>query len=375
MTFPYFWYTFLLFLVRSTRGWDTFWPLLLRVGQVLATFWHRFFRVWGSFFDVFLAFLTPFPCFQMVKTQFQRKISRRRVLLKRLALKIEKFGAIKRATYGSSAVLCSAVVARGFKCTVSTIKRDLFALNFRSRVRPVVTNNSSDQMRVRRLTFATEHVYSGLDGRQIVFSDEKVFTSNDHTVRTQYVLPGQLPETRECKRWPATIMVWGAIGMNFRKLVVLPAAKKAVLTRKRRGEVQTVITPAESGALTSPKYQELCLKTILPHFSRHPNLIFMQDGAGCHRAEPTMEYLAAQNITLLENWPPSSPDLNPIEHLWSFLARKVSERGPADVEELTKYVLEEWNRVPRAQLNHLVRSFQRRLETCKKKKGGFCKVI
>jgi DDE superfamily endonuclease len=42
--------------------------------------------------------------------------------------------------------------------------------------------------------------------------------------------------------------------------------------------------------------------------------LFMQDNALCHKAEEVLELLAERNIPVME-WPPQSPDLNPIENL------------------------------------------------------------
>ncbi|KAJ3442125.1 transposable element-related [Anaeramoeba flamelloides] len=51
------------------------------------------------------------------------------------------------------------------------------------------------------------------------------------------------------------------------------------------------------------------------------NWILMQDGAPAHTSRSTKEYLS-KKCSVLENWPPNSPDLNPIENLWGIMGKK-----------------------------------------------------
>ncbi|CAH2234632.1 jg15227 [Pararge aegeria aegeria] len=81
---------------------------------------------------------------------------------------------------------------------------------------------------------------------------------------------------------------------------------------------------------------------IIPRFidtNNHP------DNARPHTARVTQAYLNDMNITVME-WPARSPDMNPIEHVWDLLKRKVKSRipAPANVDELRIVVVEEWRR-------------------------------
>ncbi len=46
-------------------------------------------------------------------------------------------------------------------------------------------------------------------------------------------------------------------------------------------------------------------------------------------------------------WPPQSPDLNPIEHLWNHLKRKLGEyeEPPREIQELWERVQKEWDNI------------------------------
>ena len=57
------------------------------------------------------------------------------------------------------------------------------------------------------------------------------------------------------------------------------------------------------------------------------------------------------------NFPARLPDLNPIEHAWDALVRKVADHQdpPMTIQQLQQCLLEEWQQIPQESLGHLNR--------------------
>ncbi|GBM75051.1 hypothetical protein AVEN_197419-1 [Araneus ventricosus] len=89
--------------------------------------------------------------------------------------------------------------------------------------------------------------------------------------------------------------------------------------------------------------------------------LFMDDNARPHRSNIVDECLQSEDITRMD-WPAYSPDLNPIEHVWDMLGRRIAARQPPPtcLPELRRALLDEWCNIPQDQIDNLILSMPRR---------------
>ncbi|GFW97388.1 transposable element Tcb2 transposase [Trichonephila clavipes] len=91
------------------------------------------------------------------------------------------------------------------------------------------------------------------------------------------------------------------------------------------------------GSVNGTRY---CNEILLPYVrlfrgAMGLQFLFMDVNAPCHRTEAAEQLLESEDIERMD-WPTRSPDLDPIEHVWDFLGRRLAARTlpPVTIREL-----------------------------------------
>jgi transposase len=148
-----------------------------------------------------------------------------------------------------------------------------------------------------------------------------------------------------------SVMIWGAIHGNGRSDVVIMERDP----------------DANKSGYTANSYL-LVLNDQLPR-TWQPGMTFMQDNASIYTAKKIKEWFTQQAIPVTD-WPPYSPDLNPIEHLWAQLKQWINDNHP-ELNEMSKsedayqqllsVIQEGWDAIAPESIETLVRSMDDRV--------------
>ena len=118
------------------------------------------------------------------------------------------------------------------------------------------------------------------------------------------------------------------------------------------------------GRLNAAAYRDNILQPIVVPFMRNNGLTLLhQDNARPHTARLTTDFLRQQGANVMP-WSSLSPDLNPIEHLWDELGRRVRARPvqPQNLRQLEIALHQEWAQIPQNVVSRFVHSIRPRCD-------------
>ncbi|GFW75144.1 transposable element Tcb2 transposase [Trichonephila clavipes] len=131
--------------------------------------------------------------------------------------------------------------------------------------------------------------------------------------------------------------------------------------------IRTDLHIFDAGSVNGTRYYNEILLPYVRLFRGAMGLqfLFMDDNAPCHRTVAAEQLLESEDIERMD-WSARSPDLNPIEHVWDFLGRRLAARAlpPVTIQELRLALQNEWAAMPQQLIDTLILSMGRRCETC-----------
>jgi hypothetical protein len=174
-------------------------------------------------------------------------------------------------------------------------------------------------------------------------------------------------QTYDCKK-NMKVMVWGCFWDDGRTNLYIMDRDFESQKHGYSANSYLEVLDAEVG----PWYQRL-----------DPGYIFMQDNASIHTAKKVKEWFAKHGVENITDWPPYSPDLNPIEHIWWTLKKRVFEMFPDIVtdrseseharQQLESALQAAWDTIDKKDFDCLYKSMPDRIEACIKAKGWHTK--
>ena len=212
-----------------------------------------------------------------------------------------------------------------------TVRNRLREFGLRAR-RPNVGLPLNRARRARRMACVTAQAprrFPMRQWRRVFFTDESRFTL--------FRADGRVGCVFERDRYGGgSVMVW----------VGIPHGVKSPL----------IVVP---GNLTAVRYRDEIRRPVAVPLVQQHQMTFQHDNARPHVARVCQDFLANNNIVPLD-WPPYSPDLSPVEHLWDELDRRVRRRRntPNTLGQLRTALLEEWENIPMRKINAMVNFMQ-----------------
>jgi transposase len=239
------------------------------------------------------------------------------------------------------------VVNRKLSVAISdrTLRRRAHDLGFKWQ-KPVRKPMLTETNKRKRLAFARKY-RNVTNWKRWVFSDEKTFTVGPSNMRRR-VRQGQTV-IQETVRHPAKVNCWFAINsdMTFRPYL---------FTENMTGQLYTTILGSNLRPPATGVWQN--------------NTMFQHDRDPKHQSRVARQWLDDNHIRWVTDWPPQSPDLNPIENLWPMLSHTVARSSPSNVAQLRRAITKACREVSQSRISALIDSMDDRLAAVVRAKGG-----
>lgn len=239
------------------------------------------------------------------------------------------------------------------------VKEDLGLVSRVKQPKQLVTAQQQEK-RLERARRLENRLKATDSGKVIIFSDEKLFSVDRraHRRNTRFLGPASPADARKLPpgdrfvyktKHPASVMMLGVVASDGKRM---PA----------------VFIP-NGTSVTSAVYIDLLKTKVIPWlWENYPDgqFVFQQDGAPAHTSRVTQAFLQSEiPFWPAGLWPPSSPDLNPLDYgIWTHVEARACARSHANVESLKCSIASAWTEMSSDFVQRVCKDFRRRLRRC-----------
>ena len=290
------------------------------------------------------------------RTGRPRKISERE--LRRVIRHIRRSYNNRKLPYAQVAREC------GLNCSGQTVRRALARVGYhkcKACPKPFINK----KQRKQRLAWARENrPWLQDDWDKVLWTDEVTFETGkkakDWIIRTR--------EDRYCedccqhrfRSGRTSVTIWAGIGMGWKTDIVFLEGSGV------------------RGGMTMEDYKkqvlhdtcEPALRAMKEVFGR---VLLQEDGNKAHglKNKDMKAFKERLGIEILNDWPPSSPDFNPIENVWRVLKQRLKHRNYTitNKDQLKAAIKEEWDRLQPEEWSKYIRTMQERLKEAVRRHG------
>lgn len=234
--------------------------------------------------------------------------------------------------------------------TSRTVRTALRNLNFNYlEVKQMI--KLTKKQRQKRVELATLWLNSMWPWDKVIWSDEKRFNLDGPDSYCTWGRKDQIEQRDRRQQGGASVQIWG---------MLMPDGSLIYKELHQRSN--------------SSDYIDLLKDFVKPQLDSEldGNYVFQQDNAAIHTSAQTLTWMDTANMPYME-WPSRSPDLNPIENVWSLLSSIVYDgkqyRNTRELRNAIEKAVNQINQKDRYKVMNIRDSIQKRLLLCVLAKG------
>uniref|UniRef100_A0AAY5F1C5 Transposase Tc1-like domain-containing protein n=1 Tax=Electrophorus electricus TaxID=8005 RepID=A0AAY5F1C5_ELEEL len=242
--------------------------------------------------------------------------------------------------------------------SLNTMRRTLACMGYNSR-RPRRVPLLSIVNRQRRLQWAKTHQQWTVDDwKKVVWSDESQFQLHHHNGRArvwrkQHEAMDPSFMVKNVEMDEGCVKIWGMLSWHALGSLI----------------------PVDEN-LEAPAYLNILGDQVHPFMTiMYPkgDGYFQQDNTSCHGATSVCEWFEEHSSEMsIMTWPPQSPDISPVEHLWDELEHSMCRREcpPSNLEQLREALISAWSSLTPEHYRNHIESLPRQVAAIIRAKGG-----